>query len=253
MRTPTRSPNRPGTSLAELVVAMTLLAVIGTMVVALLRTESRLAGHSADRAETLDAMRTAAAIFAAELRPVEPGADLHGIDVDALALRVFRGAGVVCGIAGDDLLVRYRGLRQPDPAKDSVVVVTAAEGEHAEVLGSAITGQGGCATRDGETVVQLKLGGAAQPLEGDLLLVFEAGSYHLDAAFRYRRGSSGRQPITAEVFTEASRFVAWPHTTDETAGVGLELNPATSTRTIRGAALADRAWVRVTLRNRPDF
>lgn len=235
-------------SLAELVVAMGLMTIVGSIVVALLRTESRLAGHAADRAEALDATRTAGAIFTAELTPLEPGTDLHGIDADSVRLRVFRGAGVVCGFAGADPLVRYRGLRQPDPAKDSVLVPTAAGGERADTLHAATRAPSGCVARDGEAV--FRLGTPAVLREGDAVIVFETGSYYADHAFRYRRGSGGRQPITADVFTTESRLAAWPSATGGVEGVALELIPATSTRTIRGAPIAERARVRVTLRNR---
>lgn len=204
MRATSRSLNRPGMSLAELVVAMGLMAIIGSIVVALLRTESRLAGHAADRAETLDATRTAGAIFTAELTPLEPGTDLHNIDADSVALRVFRGSGVVCGFAGDEPLLRYRGLRQPDPAKDSVLVLTAAEGERTHNLHASSPVLNGCVARDGEAV--FRLGTPAELRLGDAVLLFETGSYHIDRAFRYRRGSGGRQPITAEVFTAESRL-----------------------------------------------
>lgn len=238
--------NRPGTSLAELAVTMWLIAMIGAILVALLRTQSRVAGHSADRAEALDALRTAGAVLTADLAPILPSADLHGIGEDTAALRVFRGVAVVCGFTGGDPLVRYRGLRRADPAKDSVLVLTAGV-ERGDSLRGSSPAAGECGSSGDESVFRLRLGTALA--EHDLLLIFEAGSYHLDRALRYRRGAGGRQPITAEVFAGESRFTTLAGATGELEAIEIGLSPEASARTIRGAPLAERARLRVSFRN----
>jgi hypothetical protein len=238
---------RSGTSLVELAAAMWMTAAVATMVMVLLRTESRVAGHSADRAEVLDAARTAGAILAADLAPLDPSADLLDSGSDSVALRVFRGTAIVCGFAGADPLVRYRGLRQPEPDKDSLLVVTSG-GERVDGVRDVAHAPGACVSLAGELVLRLRPVAPVEP--GDLLFVFENGGYHISGAFRYRRGAGGRQPITADVFSSASRFTRMPAANPaEAAAIALDLFPAPSTRTLRGHALADRTRLRVAFRN----
>jgi hypothetical protein len=245
----TDARSRPGLSLAELVVALWLSALVTAIVVALLHTESRLAGHAADRADVLEATRTAAAVLSADLAGLEPIADLYQLAPESLSLRVFRGTGIVCGFAGSDALVRYRGLRQPEPLKDSVLVLTASPVERADSLYDAAPAPGACPAAGSEEVYRIRL--ATTPADRDLLAFFEPGSYHLDGAFRYRRGAGGRQPVTADVFADSSRFTA-QYVAGAVAALAAELYPAASTSHIRGAATGAASRVRVPLRNREE-
>ncbi|MGH7551690.1 MAG: PilW family protein [Longimicrobiales bacterium] len=242
---------RQGLSLAELVVALWLSALVAAIVVTLLHTVSRLAGHSADRADVLEATRTAAAILSADLAGLDPIADLYRLEPESLSLRVFRGTGIVCGFAGSDPLVRYRGLRQPEPVKDSVLVLTASPAERAVSLDDAAPAAGACPAAATEDVFRIRL--ATALVDRDLIAIFEPGSYHLDGAFRYRRGAGGRQPVTADVFADSSGY-----TLQRAAGQGgvvgitARLYPQASSSNIRGAATGAAARVRVPLRNRED-
>jgi hypothetical protein len=58
----------------------------------------------------------------------------------------------------------------------------------------------------GDTVETWRLDAPADP-HAVVARLFEKGSYHLAlAALRYRRGASGRQPLTPEVWSAATRW-----------------------------------------------
>lgn len=189
---------RGGASLVELCLAITLAGVVFGALLQAVSGFRALAGRHRERVALSAAWRLSGSVLAAELRAVEPGTDLHAAGGDTVALRVFRGAGIVCGRAAGTVHVRYRGQRRPEPAKDSVVVVVD-HGETVHALLSAATAAGACGAAAGDEVLAVRL--AEPPAPGALLLVFEAGSYHASGrALRYRRGRSGRQPLTAELF-----------------------------------------------------
>jgi hypothetical protein len=247
--TPVRTERRarPGLTLAELVVALWLSSLVTAIVVALIRTESGLAGHSADRAEVLEGGRTAAAVLSADLSALEPGADVYSVAPESLSIRVFRGIGIVCGFAGADPLVRFRGLRQPEPLKDSVLVLTARPRERADSLRDALPAPGACPAAPGEDVLRIRL--ATPPVERDLLAFFEPGSYYVSGAFRYR-GQGGRQPVTADVFASSSRFAALGGgQTTALRGIELHLTPQVSSSYLRGTATGFSMRVSIPLRN----
>lgn len=216
---------RPGFSLVELTVTMTIGGLLCVILAAALSGTQRLTRLQGERVAAAETRRVAASILAAELRYLEPGTDLRILDRDSLALRAFRGGAVSCASKGGGTLVRYRGLRAPEPAKDSVVGVGEPRG-----AGGAVSagGAGGAGGPGGATVARPLLSSAAAttgcpllpgeslyhweldppPPPGTLLLLFESGSYHLTGhALRYRRGESGRQPLTAELLEGPS--VPW--------------------------------------------
>jgi hypothetical protein len=155
-----------------------------------------------------------------ELRQGTSGTDWVAA-ADSIALRAFRGAAVVC--ASDTLsaqiVVAYRGDRAPDPAKDSVLLL----GEDGTVSVRALLGTGvppvPCVGPGGGAASRWTLDRGA-PVGTVAARFFERGSYHLaDAALRYRRGASGRQPLTPETWSSAS----WDVTSER---VGVELVPS---------------------------
>lgn len=200
------SPAR-GYGLPEALLALALGGIAGTGLMAAVAGSARVARLHAEHVAEAELLRVARTAIAAELRFLDPAADLRAVAADSLPLRALRGIGVVCAREGDALLVRYRGLRDPEPAKDSVLVVgmgpiPPAQLEHSEAV------QEGCPTRPGETIRRWIAGDP--PPAGALLLLFESGSYHLaGGALRYRRGAGGRQPITEErLDDDASGFRA---------------------------------------------
>lgn len=201
---------RGGFTLVELVVALALGGIVTASLLGVLSGTRRLAQVHAIRVEWAEALRTAESVLVGELRFLDPRADIYEVGADSLALRAFRGSGVVCRVVNGSILVRYQGVRAPEPAKDSLLVVDAPGRERALPLEASDRMEGGCALRDGESLYRLHAGEIVAV--GALVLVFESASYHLAAsALRYRRGLSGRQPLTAEIVDDgASTFTLYP-------------------------------------------
>ena len=150
-----------------------------------------------------DAARVAHVVLRAELLPLVPENDIAGWSEDSLRIRAFRGAAIVCAHDPGRVVVRFRGMRNPDTSKDSLLILDA-EGERAVSLASSAAGSG-CAAQPGETL--LRWNGIDAPA-GTVLLLFESGAYSPGSrALRYRRGRGGRQPLTDEVLASAARFV----------------------------------------------
>lgn len=224
-----RLASRAGFGLVEAIVALALASVLIALVAASVRNGARAARHAGATADAADAVRASALLLAAELRALEPRADLSGTGSDSLHLRAFRGIAIPCDTAQGGLVTRYRGLRQPDPAKDSILLLTPAGESVVALTGVAVSG--GCTARPGERV--LRLNAAPKPPAGtELLAVFESGAYHLSgAALRYRRGAGGRQPLTADVLDDAASGFSLPGGADPLApralGITLAAAPVT--------------------------
>jgi prepilin-type N-terminal cleavage/methylation domain-containing protein len=193
---------RGGFTLIEALAALTLLGLLTALLFGTLAAQLRLARALADRAATADAVRVAAHVVGGEARRMT-AADVRAAAPDSIAIRAFRGAGIVC--AGEGALhVRYRGDRAPDPRKDSVLVVAAGAGPYSAGLTDVRPADGAreCHAGPGEQLMQWTLAAGSRPAHG-VLLVFEAGSYFLTArALRYRLGSEGRQPLTPELLLQ---------------------------------------------------
>jgi hypothetical protein len=194
-----------GVSLLEMLVAL----VLGLLVMSLgLATLGRFHAAQADmstRTDVLDALRAGRHVLRSELRDGLPGRDWTPSS-DSVALRAFRGVGRVCGVdsIAPRITVTYRGMRSPDPSKDSVLLVTELGVAGVRALVGRSTAPTPCAGAYGAPSETWALD---LPAAGDVLAarVFERGSYHLAAsALRYRRGASGRQPLTPEVLAPSS-------------------------------------------------
>lgn len=198
--------DRAGFSLAELLATLVLGGLVSAAIAGTLGGAERLAGAQAARVAAAEALRVASVVLSRELRSVDPAEDIAMLSADSLRLRAFRGTAVVCGLAGSAVYVRYRGLRQPNPAKDSVLALDADGRAQPLALEAARVEAAACPGRPEALVQRWRVGGVVPT--GTLLLLFETGSYHLaDHAFRYRRGAGGRQPLTAELLDDgASEF-----------------------------------------------
>lgn len=197
-----RAGARLGASVPEMVVALLVgLLLVQLALVTLARIRSAQA-RLAQRTDALVALRVARHLLRAELRVGEPGRDWHFVD-DSLALRAFRGTALVCPArpSADELLVRYAGLRGPDPAKDSLLLVTERGDVEVRALAGVAASNDPCGAAASGPSGRWRLD-REPPADVVLARLFEHGSYHLSAsALRYRRGLSGRQPLTPEAWS----------------------------------------------------
>lgn len=187
--------SRPGVTLPELALVAWLFALVLLGLARFATAQGRLAATAHDRVRAEDLVRTAALVLDGELRHSAP-VD-RSVGPDSVQLRAFRGVGVICERVGSDIRIRYRGVRSPNPEKDSALVVTDSATAGVAFPLTGVVRDDGCGQG-----YRLTLGGAA-PARG-MVLVFETGSYHLTGgALRYRRGRSGRQPVTEAVLADA--------------------------------------------------
>ena len=189
--------SRRGSSIVEALTAMLLLiAVTGAALQILVTLRHALANVTTD-AEVRETGRIARYTLAQELRMGLAGIDWVADDGDSVAVRAVRGTGVRCAsVPPPRWVVRYTGLRRPDPAKDSLLVLANDGVWRVADLVRARARPGACGDGAGGEVWELN-----PAVPGAVVgRVFERGSYHVAAgAFRYRPGRGGRQPLTAQV------------------------------------------------------
>jgi len=196
-----------GTSVLEAIVALLLGVLLMGLILSVLARQREVVASLGRRAEVLATLRTVRVVLRTEARA---GSGAWRTFQDSLALRGFRGAGTACSAGDGEAAVRVApwGIRAPDPSKDSVMVVTARGEVFFRGLLRTEGGGGSCGPGDPEDRERWVLTGPVP--EAVLVRYFEHGSYHLSAgALRYRRGGSGRQPLTPEVLvTPESRFLS---------------------------------------------
>jgi hypothetical protein len=188
--------NRHGAvTLAELLLVTCLFAGILAGVARFAHSQNRLAALQRDRIRLEESVRTGRLVLAAELRFLAPG-DVAAVGPDSIRIRAFRGGGAACRGAPDGAVhVVYGGVRQPDPGKDSVLVLSAHETLPARLVSWSASPE--C---DGSVRMTL------DPTPGGdaaYVLLFETGAYSVSGgALRYRRGGGGRQPLTEALFRD---------------------------------------------------
>lgn len=183
------------------------------------------------RSRALEAVQTAALVLDWELL----GGDAGSPAGDELPLRAWRGWGRVCARPAGGAAVVWEGLRAPDPARDSLLVVL----DDGARLVVALTGQRrgvhgigahGC---PGDEIRTLRWRADALP-PGSVPVwtrAFERGAYRIGDALRYRRGRGGAQPLTEALLDPD--LSAW-HDGD-VSGVRLVAEDA-------GGAAVERRW-----------
>jgi hypothetical protein len=199
---------RRGVSVVEALVTLLLGLVLAALSLALLARQRSVQVALSDRMELVGTVRTVRHILGSELRGGWSSIDLSLHAPDSLRLRAYRGMARICAVQSwNRVLVTTEGVRLPDPAKDSVLFLTADGGTSPVALVSAEAGDpASCAPTAGRAWI-LEVSDSVPP--GTMLArYFERGSYHLSGrALRYRRGLSGRQPLTPEALrTPASAF-----------------------------------------------
>jgi type II secretory pathway component PulJ len=194
-----------GVSLLEVLVALVLGLMVVSLTLSTLAHVQTARADMASRADALAALRMGRHVLRTELRDGMFGRD-WAASSDSLSLRAFRGVGRVCAVDSIQprLVVAYRGLRAPDPSKDSILVVTSRGQVGVRALIGRSNAPAPCA---GMEAMPAEVWTLDRLVEGDVVAArfFERGSYYLtSSALRYRRGASGRQPLTPEVLSAAS-------------------------------------------------
>ena len=204
----------------EALTAMLLmLAVAGVSLRTLVTFRSALSGVT-EGAEMRETGRIARYTLAEELRAGLAGVDWVVGAGDSVSVRAFRGTGILCATAPPPMwAVRYTGLRRPDPAKDSVLVLAGDGIWRVARLVRVRTRPDACGQGAGGEIWELN-----PPVPTAVVgRLFERGSYHVAVgAFRYRPGRGGRQPLTAQVL----RTGAGAGSGVSGRGVGLDLRLA---------------------------
>ncbi len=186
-----------GFSALEALVSLLLLALVLQAGWTLLARQRQVASRTVRHAEGLETVRTVAWILSEDVVSGRPGEDWALMGSDTVALRAFRGLGLVQPGSHREGSVRvcYRGLRAPNPEKDSVLLLGAGGGWFPVNLVQRSGGASPCPGLPEGREEEWTL--VPQPAGAVLGRIFERGSYHLaDGAFRYRRGFGGRQPLT---------------------------------------------------------
>lgn len=125
------SLSRKGTSLLELVIALTLTGLLAALVWSILSTSAFRLRDRSERMAGEHALRVLAGATRAALeslgRDSSGGADLVSIGPRSLVSRALRGAGVLCAAAPDQIVLRqgagwWSALRDPVPGRDSLLV-----------------------------------------------------------------------------------------------------------------------------------
>ena len=199
---PKQPSKRCGITVVEVLLSLLLGLAVISLALRALTHQHTIASRLRSEMDLLSARRLAAIVIGKELRAGVRGRDWIVPAADSLALRAFRGWGPVCASGSEPgrIVVAYHGERAANPAKDSVLILTA-DGWHQADLTGRSSEAGSCGT---------DLGGDSEawtidpPVTGALLArVFERGSYHVSGgALRYRRGLGGRQPLTPDVFDD---------------------------------------------------
>lgn len=201
-------PGRRGTTYVELLVVVLLTFLLAALAVQFVAHQRSMQETIAGHLRLASTVRTSGQVLRAEWGRLVPGRDLGPVSTESVSLRAFRGFALPCDEGdAEQLLVVVRGSRQPDPAKDSILVLDASGGWSVLGLLRASRAAGETCVAEGE--VQNWVASASVPRDAVLLRYFERGSYHLTgAALRYRRGGGGRQPITgSDLATPPSGFV----------------------------------------------
>jgi hypothetical protein len=208
---------RRGNGTVEVLVGLLLTLLIVQLSWSVLVAARGAADRLARRSEGIDAERIGWNVLSRELSAGVPARDWTVESARVLPLRAFRGLAEVCTTLAspDGALVRYAGMRLPEPAKDSLLVLTERGDWRTLRLTSRAPSTAACPTWPGVPVERWQW----EPGQPGVVLarVFERGSYHLeDRAIRYRASDGGRQPLSEERLESGSAFLS--------SGAGVDLH-----------------------------
>lgn len=122
------SAGRRGFTLIELMIAMVLMTLVGSVAYMLLNSSQRVSTAQAERMMLQSSVRTGALVVPAELRELSTNAagqsDLVHIDADSVTYRAARGVGVTCAVVATEIkilntsVLPFNGLRAIQPGRD---------------------------------------------------------------------------------------------------------------------------------------
>lgn len=206
-----------GHTLVELLVAMPLGALLLALLLGTIVAQSRLAHGITARLGNAETVRITTGVLRHELRWAN-SEDVRGSGPDSVSIRLLRGVGVTCGAAARArVVVEYEGIREPNPVKDSVIVVH----DGGQATFGLISSTSVTSPCTGASARELELSAAAP---SGILLVYEVGTYYLSTrALRFRSGSEGRQPLTDESLQDAGTAFAFLDGSPVPSGVVLQL------------------------------
>lgn len=196
-----------GATLLEALLAILLLSLVVPGAWKVLVVQRNAGILMAQRAESLETIRTVAWLLPQEVSSGRPGVDWVSRGGDTLGLRAFRGQGMVDVGSRDGATIRlcYWGTRDPIPEKDSILLLGNDGIWSAHDLRHRVEVSADCLGAAGGTEEKWSL--SPDPPPSVLVRLYEKGSYHLSAqALRYQRGEGGRQPLTPERI-ETGRFM----------------------------------------------
>ena len=119
-----RSSRRSGVSLVELLVAMTLLGIVGLSILRTFTSQARLTDLQAKRLEGRAVSRAPVNLFMSEARMVETGSGVVAATASSVTLRIPVAMGLVCGTSGAATVLSLLPV-------DSAVYASAAISGHA--------------------------------------------------------------------------------------------------------------------------
>jgi prepilin-type N-terminal cleavage/methylation domain-containing protein len=119
-----RLPSRRGLSLVELLVAMTLLGIVGTSILRTFTSQARLADLHAKRLSARAVSRAPINLLMSEARMVETGSGVVAASASSVTLRIPVAMGLVCGSTGTSTDLSLLPV-------DSVVLASASLSGHA--------------------------------------------------------------------------------------------------------------------------
>jgi hypothetical protein len=190
-----------GFSLPEAITALLLVTILIQVSWGVTAAQRAATERLEDRIELLSARTMVRWILEEEVRAGLPGRDWQVPTGDSVALRAFRGWALVCPrnelTSPEEVVVCQRGIRSADSGKDSVLVLSGAGRWSAVRLARREVSHGVCPVVGGFREERWEL----DPPVSDAVLarVYERGAYFIrDGALRYRRGLSGRQPLTPQ-------------------------------------------------------
>jgi type II secretory pathway pseudopilin PulG len=224
--------SRRGTSLAELLVALTMLGVVAAVLFGLLAGNLRLYHSQTQYIDRAQNIRAAAILLTTELRELNATeGDIYAASPDRMSFRAMRQLGFACREpqpGATQLAIRDQpvfGIRDFDPGTDSLLIyATGDSADDGEWLVAALTGRqpGRCA--DGNAAVLLEthstLDRAADPgtaprriLDGAPVRGFEPVTYRLyragDGEWHIGLAAGGAviQPVVGPVTATGLEFV----------------------------------------------